>query len=24
VKPNVSGFGYSPLYMHPWRQVTIH
>ncbi len=24
VKPNVTGFGYSPLYMHPWRQVTIH
>ena len=23
VKPNVTGFGYSPLYMHPWRQVTI-
>ena len=24
VKPNVKGFGYSPLYMHPWRQVSIH
>jgi ABC-type transport system substrate-binding protein len=23
VKPNVKGFGYSPLYMHPWRQVSI-
>ena len=23
-KPNVTGFGYSPLYMHPWRQVSIH
>ncbi len=23
VKPNIKGFGYSPLYMHPWRQVSI-
>ena len=23
VKPTVKGFGYSPLYMHPWRQVSI-
>lgn len=23
VKPNVKGFGYSPLYMHPWQQMSI-
>ena len=23
VKPNITGFGYSPLYMHPWRQISI-
>ena len=23
VKPNVKGFGYSPLYMHPWRQISM-
>lgn len=23
VKPTVKGFGYSPLYMHPWRQVSL-
>jgi oligopeptide transport system substrate-binding protein len=23
VKPNVKGFGYSPLYMHPWQQMSL-